>query len=80
MIGLNKHKQTRGPAKRDEPRCVQSLKNTATKTLKLTNYLRQDGYACVCSFVRWLVCQQDYTKTAARISIKPERRTGLGAE
>lgn len=43
MIGFNKHKQTRGPAKRDEPRCVQSLKNTATKTLKLTNYLRQDG-------------------------------------
>ena len=33
-----------------------------------------------CPFVCWLVCQQDYTKTAEPISIKISWRTDLGQE
>lgn len=33
-----------------------------------------------CRFVCWLVCQQDYTKTAEPISINLSWRTDLGPE
>lgn len=34
----------------------------------------------VCSFVGWLVCREDYTKTTLRTFIKLVWRNGLGPE
>ena len=44
-------------------------------------YLRW-GYVFthVCSLLDWLVCQQEYTKTAETISTKPGWRKGVGLE
>ena len=50
------------------------------QAIMMHNYLSQGGYVLVRLLVCWVVCQQDYTKTIERLSMKLGWRVDLSPE